>query len=501
MGSVYERKDSPYLWLQWRSAAGEKRNKPTRFLKGDPAHRREAERALEIIVQQDENIRRTGSERPLTVRRWAEQWVAERREDGLSAADDDETRLRLHVLPRLGELLLSDVRPLEIRRLFLDLRRRGGLAPRTILNVYGALRTMFEDAVSEDVIPSNPCRLRRRKRRELPAREDKDPAWRAGAIFTRDEVELLISHPDVPLYRRVLWALMFLTGERSGEASARRWRDYDARAEPLGRLVVATSWNSKLKLLKTTKAKKQRHVPVHPLLARLLAQWRLQGWCAEFGRQPTAEDLIVPSHRLGADGQLKYRHSTKTWEQLHTDCATVGIRGRRVHDARRTFISLLQLDGAAPAKVKLISHGPEGSVIGDYTTLPWSDLCAQVSMLKIGLRGAAEVAQLRAAAGGGLPPAEGPGAASYAELRAPATTENDSTPEVPRAGFEPARDGATGPESSRPAGTSATDGTGDDAEPPLARSSPATGLSRAGIAPWELGPCSRPGFGVLGGRP
>ena len=74
------------------------------------------------------------------------------------------------------------------------------------------------------------------KRGELPKRVDKDPKWRASAIFTREELEQLISdvrvHPD----RRVLYGLLGLAGLRIGEAAARALGTgaYARRMEALG---------------------------------------------------------------------------------------------------------------------------------------------------------------------------------------------------------------------------------------------------------------------------
>ncbi len=36
------------------------------------------------------------------------------------------------------------------------------------------------------------------KRGELPAKTDKDPPWRSAAVFTREEVERLISDERIP---------------------------------------------------------------------------------------------------------------------------------------------------------------------------------------------------------------------------------------------------------------------------------------------------------------
>ncbi len=76
---------------------------------------------------------------------------------------------------------------------------------------------MFEDALADDLIESNPCAI---KRGELPAKIDKDPTWRSGAVFTREEVEQLLSDDRIPEERRTLYALLFLGGMRIGEAEA-----------------------------------------------------------------------------------------------------------------------------------------------------------------------------------------------------------------------------------------------------------------------------------------
>src|ERR1043165_2247511 len=125
MASILRRPDSPFLWFKWRTASGQLRRAATQFRKDDPAQLQEAERALAMIAQQEENIRRPGEAAPLPARRRAERWVEQRKREGLTSARDDEARLRLHVLPKLGERLLGDVRPVEIRALFKVLQERG----------------------------------------------------------------------------------------------------------------------------------------------------------------------------------------------------------------------------------------------------------------------------------------------------------------------------------------------------------------------------------------
>ena len=221
---------------------------------------------------------------------------------------------------------------------------------------------------------------------------DKDPNWRHQAVFTRAEVEQLISDERVPLDRRVFYALLFLTGMRVGEAVARRWRDIDTETEPLGTLTVGTHYLlEKRREAPATKTGVSRLVPIHPELARVLAEWKLRGFRAFLGRQPKPEDFIVP----GARGTIRNAHYNLTL--FHDDQELLGLRERRQHDARRTFISLGIADGARIDILRWVTHGAPGNVMGLYTTLPWSALCGEVSKLKVKRRGAAVTALLRPA--------------------------------------------------------------------------------------------------------
>jgi hypothetical protein len=64
----------------------------------------------------------------------------------------------------------------------------------------------------------------------------------------------------------------------SGEAAALRWRHYDPTVTPLGKILVAKSYNTRGNIEKTTKTDAVKHIHVHPVLAAMLAQWRVGGW-------------------------------------------------------------------------------------------------------------------------------------------------------------------------------------------------------------------------------
>jgi hypothetical protein len=70
----------------------------------------------------------------------------------------------------------------------------------------------------------------------------------------------------------------------------------------------------------------------------------------------------------------------------NVDKCILGLRGRRGHDLRRTFITLAQVDGARRDLLKVMTHGPAADdIINLYTTFPWPALCAEVEKLKVDL--------------------------------------------------------------------------------------------------------------------
>src|SRR5216684_1832273 len=379
MGTVYARGNK--LWIGYKDADGSRKYAPTKFIVGQES---KAAKVLEAIERRIQATAGFGEPAlgPLTVKRYLASWIKDRRLRNVASAGDDQTRLQRHALPELGELLLAEVRPSHIRTLVRSLKAKVGqgraqLAPRTVRHVYGVLHRMFEDAVADELIDANPCSI---KRGELPAKIDKDPTWRSGAIFTREEVERLISDERVPEDRRLFYAIAFLAGLRTGEVSALRWRAYDSEVDPLGKLLVAASFNTRTRTEKAVKTGKPREVPVHPTLAKLIAGWKLSGWQRLIGRRPGPDDVLLPK----ADEQNRDAHFVLYW--FRQDCELLGLRRRRQYDSRRTFISLAQADGARKDILRWITHGPEGDIVSLYTTLPWDALCAEVAKLRVELR-------------------------------------------------------------------------------------------------------------------
>lgn len=387
------------LWLDYDDEAGKRRRQSTGLEVGQE---REAEAMLRALLAQLEAGKELGIDpKTVTVKQWAALWLEAREARDLSMAGEDRKRLERYIYPKLGDVRLADLRPRRVRLFVAGLsslpsNRGGTLAPRTVRHIATTLRQLLRGAVREELIPSSPFVL---DREDLPEVMDKDPAWRAGAVFTRAELELLISHPDIPLHRRVAYAILGLGGLRWGELAALQWRSYDTTPKPLGRLTVAQAVSRKRKKTKLgrTKTGATRLVPVHPTLAKILATWRLEGWPAEYGRAPEGEDLLLPS----SDDLAKHRSGIRALRRLHEDLVRLGLPRRRLHDLRRTMISIAQDDGAVRDVLREITHTKKKSdIVADYTSLRWETLCRAVSCIRIAVR-ERQVVEIRAAAGGG----------------------------------------------------------------------------------------------------
>lgn len=372
MATLYRRKNR--LWIAWYEGG-------VRLSRSTGLYANELEKGLKLKADFERELKARldlGVHRPRTVGAYRKFWIQERRDRGLGTASDDEARLK-HAA-ELEPLRMDEVKPVHFRDLLRRLQREGTLAPRTIRHVYATLRAMFKDAFVEQVIDRNPCEV---KRSDLPAKKDKNPAWRATAVYARSEVETLISDTRIPVDRRTLYALLFLTGCRVGELADRRWRDYDGAREPMGCFHVHSSFNTKRRVSKTTKTDDPRQVPVHPVLAQVLGAWKLGGWERMMGRAPGLDDLLIPTGLDARGIGGRERTSNHVRNKLLADLERVGLRARRTHDTRRTFISLALADGARSDVLKWVTHGPSGSVMDLYTTIPWETLCSAVKHLKI----------------------------------------------------------------------------------------------------------------------
>lgn len=320
-------------------------------------------------VEKIRKHKRNGEAGALTLTAYATGWIDRRK---TATVKDDKTRLELHILPRIGHMPIADVRPRHCRDVIMFHREAGVLSPKTIRELASLMTTLFKSALIDEVVTMQPSIY---ERGVLPKKADKDPTWRAEAIYTRAEVVQLLTDDRIPRDRRIFYALKFFTGRHS-EVARLTWSQWERDCEPLTSLNVAY-----------TKSKVPRRVPVHPVLAKLLAEWKLEGWEDLYGEKPKLHHLIIPTRNLTKRG------AAESQRQLLFDLEKIGLRvkagktrNRRGHDLRRTLITLARSDGAIDSLLRLVTHGASGNDILDiYSTPIWADVCREIAKLRIAL--------------------------------------------------------------------------------------------------------------------
>ena len=410
MSSLYARGNK--LWCRLKDESGEWVSKPTPFTVDD---RRKAKAYVERAQRNIDARRGTGTAAPVldTVRAYAlGTWIDQRQTDDLDWKND-RGRLTHHVLPRIGDMKLADVRTKHLADLVRAIRTTPSketgepLSQRSVYNIWSVVSALFRDAAVAGLIDSNPCHDIGVG--QLGQMADKDPEWRAGAVFTRAEAEILISHADIPFDRRLYYAFLLLAGMRPGEIAARRWRDYDAAVEPLGKLTIASAFSTPKNKFKATKTNTTKIIPVHATLGAMLAEWKLSGWARMMSRSPGPDDLILPlppadaANRTSRDGEAVRTgdYAARRWRD--DDLAMLGWRHRRLYDGKATMITLALDDGADETLIReRVTHAKPVKNAFDhyYRGTKWLRTCEEISKLRIVRRAATEVIALPVTVGG-----------------------------------------------------------------------------------------------------
>ena len=331
---------------------------------------------------------------PMTVRRYAELWRDERARLGKDAKHE-YARLKHHVLPVIGDMLLADVRTQHVVALFTHVRThpspktRKPLSPRTIHNIHGVLTAVFRDAVLAGLIEHAPATL---DERQLGRKIDKDPEWREGAMFTRDEVQTLISSSKIPWDRRVLYAIELLAGTRPSEAAALRWRSYDATKQPLGELFVALRTAPSSTKQKGRRPMRSSTCRCIQRSLRSLAGGSYRDGREMMGRPPEPDDLIVPLPPADAAARTRKRGEPfrpdyySRRRSVEDDLPALGWRHRRHYDTRASFITLALEDGADREILETrVTHTKRSRSAFDMYNrgLQWAATCHEIAKLKI----------------------------------------------------------------------------------------------------------------------
>ena len=257
-----------------------------------------------------------------TVRDYAEVWLAAR---------DLKPRTRLLyrglldslVLPDLGPARLDRVTPTTVRNWYATLDPS---TPTRRAHAYGLLRSIFTTAVSDDLVPANPCRIRG------AGASKKVHVTRVASL---GELEVIVA--AMPPRYRAMVLLAAWCGLRFGElAELRRGDvDLDARALRVERAVTARDGQVFVGDPKSAAGRRTVSVPPHlvPVLTEHFAEHVPAG----------PSSLLFPAHH---GGHLAPTTFYTPWAAAR---AVAGREDLRFHDLRHTGATLAAATGATLA--------------------------------------------------------------------------------------------------------------------------------------------------------
>lgn len=224
-------------------------------------------------------------------------------------------QLRDHLLPKLGRVLVDEIRRRDVEALHAALRRRPFLANR----VLQLLRAIFNFGIAHEMVEANPCTGIK------PFREPRRERY-LSAEELRALLKAIAEEPNREGADAVL--LLLLTGARSGEVRTMRWGDLD---------LEGGVWT---KAASSTKQRRSHRCPLSEPALDVLRR-----------RKPLARGPYVFPGRYPDEPRADLK---RPWASIRD---RAGLEEFHKHDLRHSFASLVvNAGGSLPLIGALLGH-------------------------------------------------------------------------------------------------------------------------------------------------
>lgn len=256
------------------------------------------------------------------------------------------SRLRVHILPVLGEVELRNMRPSSIQAW---MRSREELAPTYVRVMLANLSAILSAAVEDGLIASNPC----------SSSSVKAPALERRRIvpWSADQVQAVVeAHPER------YWAVPVVAaglGLRQGETFGLRVDDVDyLRRRVLVRNQVKILNGSPI--LAPPKGRREREVPLPDTVAFAITE-RLKAY-------PAKDGLVFTSREGGLLNRTYFNR--RIWKPALVEAGIEPTRTNGMHSLRHHYASVLLEGGVSiRALADYLGHADPGFTLRTYAHL------------------------------------------------------------------------------------------------------------------------------------
>jgi integrase len=246
-----------------------------------------------------------------------------------------------HIVPALGHLPLQRLTPAQLAAFYRSLLEhgrldgRGGLAPKTIRNIHGALHAALKDAVRWGYVARNVAAAADLPKGMLPEMH----------VWSPEQLRAFLDHvSNDRLY--AAWLLLATTGMRRGEVAGLRWVDVDldaGRVSPRRPRVVV---NYEVVVSEPKTAKGRRSLALDPATVAAMREHRVRQLQERLAVGPRWHDSGLVF--TWPDGRPLHPERFSRWFEQHARAA--GLPKIRLHDVRHSYATAA-LAAGIPAKV------------------------------------------------------------------------------------------------------------------------------------------------------
>ena len=260
-----------------------------------------------------------------------------------STVESYEVILRVHLLPRFGEMPLKQISRAKVRELQAEMVRAGAWTRNTVKNVFAILRALFTQAIEDDAATFNPAtRLGKFNKAEKEGRKVE--------FLTEAEADSFLSAVRALRPERYPFFLCALrTGLRLGELLALEWDDvqFGQHDQDSNRFIMVRH-NIVRGIPGEPKSRKPRRVDLNRELRQALLELRDARMLEAFAHgESKATGLVFPS-QTGAP-----LDSRNVYHRDFLPCLqAAGLRRVTFHALRHSFASHLIQHGASLVYVR-----------------------------------------------------------------------------------------------------------------------------------------------------
>ena len=281
----------------------------------------------EALAQAEIDIKLTNPE--ITVKDWLTEWLdLYRNSIKRGSKAQCETIVELHLIPRIGNILLKYLTPMDIQRQVIAPLTKIR-SPKTVHNIHGVLHKALEQAVILHYITANPangCDLPR-----IPKKETIKPLDKA-------DIKRLLSKLDGDP-EEYLFKVALVTGLRSGELIGLTWDCVDFENDVIRITHQMTSPRKPGEEYEIEETKSSNYRTLSP--APIVFQWlKSQKTKQEKEKQTLGKAWNSGRYKNLVFTMLNGSHYTQSWvyKMFQRVLKSAGLGHYRVHDLRHTYV-------------------------------------------------------------------------------------------------------------------------------------------------------------------